>query len=97
MWPGTAGAVPPVSEKPLAIRATSVLGVAMIRSILIPISEGPLSSVTRDYAYWLARKEGSLISALAVIDVKAFEIPVLGTPDGFMPRWSHRRLRKASL
>jgi nucleotide-binding universal stress UspA family protein len=57
----------------------------MIRSILLPLSEGPLAAVTRDYAFWLARKEGSCIKALAVIDVKAFEIPVLGTPDGFMP------------
>ena len=57
----------------------------MIRSVLLPLSEGPLAAVTRDYAFWLARKEGSCIKALAVIDVKAFEIPVLGTPDGFMP------------
>ena len=57
----------------------------MIRSILLPLSEGPLAGVARDYAFWLARKEGSSIKALAVIDVKAFEIPVLGTPDGFMP------------
>ncbi len=57
----------------------------MIRSILLPLSEGPLAAATRDYAFWLARKEGSCIKALAVIDVKAFEIPVLGTPDGFMP------------
>ncbi len=57
----------------------------MIRSILLPLSEGPLAAATRDYAFWLARKEGSCVNALAVIDVKAFEIPVLGTPDGFMP------------
>lgn len=57
----------------------------MIRSILLPLCETPLASATRDYAFWLARKEGSCINALAVIDVKAFEIPVLGTPDGFMP------------
>jgi nucleotide-binding universal stress UspA family protein len=57
----------------------------MIRSILLPLSEAPLASATRDYAFWLAGKEGSCINALAVIDVKAFEIPVLGTPDGFMP------------
>ena len=57
----------------------------MIRSILLPLSDGPLSPVTRDYAFWLARKEGSRVSALAIIDVKSFEIPVLGTPDGFMP------------
>jgi nucleotide-binding universal stress UspA family protein len=57
----------------------------MIRSILLPVGEGPLSAVARDYAFWLARKDGSRIRALAVIDVKTFEIPVLGTPDGFMP------------
>jgi nucleotide-binding universal stress UspA family protein len=39
----------------------------------------------RDYAFWLARKDGSRIHALAVIDIKSFEIPVMGTPDGFMP------------
>jgi nucleotide-binding universal stress UspA family protein len=57
----------------------------MIRSILLPLPEAPLAAATRDYAFWLAGKEGSCINALAVIDVKAFEIPVLGTPDGFMP------------
>ncbi len=57
----------------------------MIRSILLPVGEGPLSSVAREYAFWLARKDGSHIHALAVIDIKTFEIPVLGTPDGFMP------------
>ncbi len=57
----------------------------MIRSILLPIGEGPLSAVAREHAFWLARKDGSRIHALAVIDVKTFEIPVLGTPDGFMP------------
>lgn len=57
----------------------------MIRSILLPIGEGPLSSIAREYAFWLAKKDGSRIHALAVIDVKTFEIPVLGTPDGFMP------------
>jgi nucleotide-binding universal stress UspA family protein len=57
----------------------------MIRSILLPIGEGPLSAVAREHAFWLARKDGSRIHALAVIDIKSFEIPVLGTPDGFMP------------
>jgi nucleotide-binding universal stress UspA family protein len=61
------------------------MGVTMIRSILLPVGEGPLSAVARDYAFWLARKDGSRIHVLAVIDVKTFEIPVLGTPDGFMP------------
>ena len=57
----------------------------MIRSILLPLAEGPLAANARDYALWLAEKQGSRIHVLAVIDLKAFEIPVLGTPDGFMP------------
>jgi len=57
----------------------------MIRSILLPLAEGPLSKSAADYSFWLAKKDGSHIQALAVIDIKAFEIPVLGTPDGFMP------------
>ena len=57
----------------------------MIRSILLPVAEGPLAASARDNAFWLARQDGSLIHAVAVIDIKAFEIPVMGTPDGFMP------------
>jgi nucleotide-binding universal stress UspA family protein len=57
----------------------------MIRSILLPIADGPISNSAKECAFWLAQKDGSRIHALAVIDVKAFEIPVLGTPDGFMP------------
>ncbi len=57
----------------------------MIRSILLPFSDGPIAGSAKNFAFWLARKEGSRIHALAVIDIKAFEIPVLGTPDGFMP------------
>jgi nucleotide-binding universal stress UspA family protein len=57
----------------------------MIRSMLLPLAEGPLSTSAVDYAFWLAKKDGSHIQALAVIDIKNFEIPVLGTPDGFMP------------
>jgi len=57
----------------------------MIRSILLPLAEGSLAVNARDFAFWLAKKEGSRIHVLAVIDLKAFEIPVLGTPDGFMP------------
>ena len=33
----------------------------------------------------VARQDGSHIHAIAVIDIKACEIPMLGTPDGFMP------------
>ncbi len=57
----------------------------MIRSILLPLAEGPISVNAKECAFWLARKDGSRIHAFALIDVKAFEIPVLGTPDGFMP------------
>lgn len=38
-----------------------------------------------DFAFWLAQHGNSRISGLALIDIKAFEIPVLGTPDGFLP------------
>ena len=57
----------------------------MIRSILLALAESPYDASARNYAFWLARKEGSHIHALAVIDISAFEVPVLGTPDGFMP------------
>ncbi len=60
-------------------------GDAMFRSILLPLAEGSAASIASDYAVWLAKKDGSRIHALAVIDIKAFEIPVMGTPDGFMP------------
>ncbi len=57
----------------------------MIRSILIALGESPHSANAEDCAFWLARKEGSQIHALAVIDIGAFEVPVLGSPDGFLP------------
>ncbi len=57
----------------------------MIRSILLPVADGPLSESAREWAFWLARKDGSGIHILGLVDVKTFEIPVLGTPDGFMP------------
>jgi len=57
----------------------------MIRSILLALAESPYDANARNFAFWLARKEGSHIHALAVIDIAAFEVPVLGTPDGFMP------------
>jgi nucleotide-binding universal stress UspA family protein len=57
----------------------------MIRSILIALAEAPYDASARNYAFWLARKEGSHVHALAVIDIAAFEVPVMGTPDGFMP------------
>jgi len=57
----------------------------MIKSILLPLAEEPPGAVARQYAYWLAGTEGGHIHGLAVIDIKTFEIPVLGTPDGFMP------------
>ena len=57
----------------------------MIQSILLPLVEGPLAETAKSYAFWLARKESGHIHGLAVVDLKSFEIPVLGTPDGFMP------------
>jgi nucleotide-binding universal stress UspA family protein len=57
----------------------------VIRSILLALAEPPCDAGARNYAFWLARKEASTIHALAVIDVAAFEVPVIGTPDGFMP------------
>jgi nucleotide-binding universal stress UspA family protein len=57
----------------------------MIRSILLALSEPPYDANAKNYAFWLARKEGSHVHGLAVIDIAAFEVPVLGTPDGFMP------------
>jgi len=57
----------------------------MIRSILFPLAEGTPSHSARDFALWLARIESCHVQILGVVDIKAFEIPVLGTPDGFMP------------
>jgi nucleotide-binding universal stress UspA family protein len=57
----------------------------MIRSILLPLAESLQSVDAKDYAFWLAQKEGCQIQALAVVDIRAFEIPVIGTPDSFMP------------
>jgi nucleotide-binding universal stress UspA family protein len=57
----------------------------MIRSILIALADSPGSLSARNYAFWLAKKEGSRIHAVSLIDIAAFEIPVLGAPDGFMP------------
>ncbi len=57
----------------------------MIRSILLALAEAPYDASAKNYAYWLARKQGSQIHALAVVDIAAFEVPVLGSPDGFMP------------
>lgn len=57
----------------------------MIRSILLALAEAPGDASAKSYAFWLAGKEGSRIHALSVIDIAAFEVPVLGTPDGFMP------------
>jgi nucleotide-binding universal stress UspA family protein len=57
----------------------------MIRSILLALSEAPYDANAKNYAFGLARKEGIRIHGLAVIDIAAFEVPVLGAPDGFMP------------
>ncbi len=57
----------------------------MIRSILLALAEAPYDANARNYAFWLANREGGGIHALAVIDIAAFEVPVLAAPDGFMP------------
>jgi nucleotide-binding universal stress UspA family protein len=57
----------------------------MVKSILLPLLEGSTSGSAREYAFWLAQKQAGQIHGLGLIDVKSFEIPVLGTPDGFMP------------
>lgn len=57
----------------------------MIRSILLALAEAPYDAAAKNYAFWLAEKEGSHIHALVVIDIAAFETPVLGTADGLMP------------
>lgn len=57
----------------------------MIRSILLALAESPHDASAKNYAFWLARKEGSHIHALAVMDIAAFEVPILGSADGFMP------------
>lgn len=57
----------------------------MIRSILVPLADGPGRKTAWEYASWLAAKNGSRLHGLAIVDIKFFEIPILGTPDGFMP------------
>lgn len=57
----------------------------MFASVLLPLADWSQPGSAWDYAFWLAAKGGGRIHALAVIDVKAFEVPVLGTADGFMP------------
>jgi nucleotide-binding universal stress UspA family protein len=57
----------------------------MIRSILLALAETPYDTSAKNYAFWLAQKEGSHVHAISVIDIAAFEIPVLGSADGFMP------------
>ena len=57
----------------------------MIRSILLALAETPYDTSAKNYAFWLAQKKGSHVHAISVIDIAAFEIPVLGSADGFMP------------
>lgn len=57
----------------------------MIRSMLLALAEAPYDAVAKNYAFWLAKKGNSHIHAMAVIDIAAFEAPVLGTADGLMP------------
>lgn len=57
----------------------------MIRSILVALADAPGDLSAKNYAFWLARKKGSHVHAMAVLDITAFEVPMIGTPDGFMP------------
>ena len=57
----------------------------MIRSILLALAESPYDSSAKNYAFWLAKKKGSHVHAISVIDIAAFEVPVLGSADSFMP------------
>ena len=57
----------------------------MLASILLPLAEWPAETHAWEYAFWLAKRSGGQIRALSVINIKSFEIPVLGTADGFMP------------
>jgi nucleotide-binding universal stress UspA family protein len=57
----------------------------MIRSILLALAEPPYDASAKNYAFWLAKKEGSHVHALAVVDITAFEIPVMNSMDGMMP------------
>lgn len=57
----------------------------MLASILLPLADWPYLARAENYAFWLAKGGRSHIHALAAIDIKSFEIPVLGTADGFMP------------
>jgi nucleotide-binding universal stress UspA family protein len=57
----------------------------MIRSILIALAESPYDASAKNVAFWLAQKEGSYLNALAIIDLTAFEVPILGGTDSFMP------------
>jgi nucleotide-binding universal stress UspA family protein len=57
----------------------------MICSILLALAEPPYDASAKNYAFWLAKKEGSHVHALAVVDITAFEIPVLNSVDGMMP------------
>jgi nucleotide-binding universal stress UspA family protein len=57
----------------------------MIRSILLALAAPPDNAGAKNYAFWLAKKEGSHVHALAVVDITAFEVPVLSSADSMMP------------
>ena len=52
---------------------------------MIALAESPYDEGAKNVAFWLAQKEGSHLHALAVVDLTAFEVPVLSGPDSFMP------------
>jgi nucleotide-binding universal stress UspA family protein len=57
----------------------------MIRSILLALADAPGDAGAKNFAFWLAKKEDIHIHALTVVDITAFEVPMIGSPDGFMP------------
>ncbi len=57
----------------------------MIRSILLALADPPGDASAINYAFWLARNKESHIHALTIVDITAFEVPMIGSPDGFMP------------
>ena len=63
----------------------------MIRSIMLALAESPHDAGARNYGLWLARKIGSSIHLLAVVDISAFEVPVPA------PRRLHASGGRASL
>lgn len=56
----------------------------MIRSILLPLNEIFLQGPAFEHAADLARA-GATVTGIYVLDTKSLEVPVIGTPEGFVP------------